>query len=689
MLPLTRPGLPHPYGVLIAGVSPRRALDDRYRGFFELAADHISTAIANARALEEQRRRAEALAELDRARTAFFSNVSHEFRTPLTLMLGPLEDLLGGRHGPVTDEQRAQHQIVYRNALRLLKLVNSLLDFSRIEAGRMQATFEPIDLAAVTIELASMFRSAVERAGLHLVVDCPPLSTPVHVDRGMWEKIFLNLLSNAFKFTLEGRITIRLRAAGDMVELDVADTGCGIPADELPNVFKRFHRVPGARARSHEGTGIGLALAQELARIHGGAITVNSVLGAGTTFTVAIRTGTAHLPQDRITTQPQATTLSVSAFVDEADRWTPRDDETPGGAVSSSLAGARVLVADDNADLRGYLARVLGKHWRVEAVADGEAALTAARRELPDLVVTDVMMPGLDGFALLRELRADERTRHVPVIMLSARAGEEARVEGLHAGADDYLVKPFSALELVARVQSQLLHRAAQAELTRTVQYNEMFAAILGHDLRNPLSAIMAAAQLIERRSSAAELAKPVSRILNSGDRMSRMIAQLLDFTRVRVGRGLQLQRTAIDLSELCAHAVDELRTAHAGAQIEVQTRGNLHGHWDGDRIAQVLSNLVGNAVEHGQPGAPVVVSLAGDDPSAIVVTVENRGTIPRHLLPILFDPFRATRHRGERASGLGLGLFISKEIIQAHGGDVVADTDAERGTRLTITLPR
>jgi signal transduction histidine kinase/CheY-like chemotaxis protein len=835
LLPLTRPGLAHPYGVLIAGVSPRRALDDRYRGFFELAADHISTAIANALSHEEQRRRAEALAEVDRAKTAFFSNVSHEFRTPLTLMLGPLEDLLAGRLGPVPGEQQSQHAVMHRNALRLLKLVNSLLDFSRIEADRMQASFEPTDLAAVTIELASMFRSAVERAGLELVVDCPPLPAPVHVDRAMWEKIFLNLLSNAFKFTFVGRIAIRLRARDGAVELDVADTGCGIPPGELTSVFTRFHRVQGARSRSHEGTGIGLALAQELTRLHGGAITVTSTLGAGTTFTVSIPTGTAHLPADRIAAQPSSHRTSTRAFVDEADGWVPRDAELAAPAGSPTASARRVLVADDNADLLGYLTRVLGAHWRVEAVADGDAALAAAQREPPDVVVSDVMMPGLDGFALLRALRAGERTRRIPVILLSARAGEEARVDGLDAGADDYLVKPFSALELVARVQSQLARRAAEddraaalareevarreaalheqhlhelfmlaplpicilrghdlvielanpaccqvwrkahadvikkplqlalpevqghgiverlhgvlatgepyigrevpasrsagaeeletaffnfvysplrsvrgtvdgvlviaadvteqkrarEELSRTLQYSEMFAGMLGHDLRNPLNAIMAAAQLIERRSIAAELAKPVRRILHSGDRMSRMIAQLLDFTRVRVGRGLRLQRTAIDLAELGAHVVDELRTVHDGARIELTASGSARGHWDGDRIAQVMSNLVGNALEHGRGDAPVVVAFDGGDPVAVRVTVENHGAIPAHLLPILFDPFRTTRHKGERSSGLGLGLFISKEIIEAHGGDVVAATDPERGTRFTITLPR
>jgi signal transduction histidine kinase len=692
LLPLTRPGASQPYGVLIAGVSPRHALDDRYRDFFELAADHLSTAIANARALDEQRRRAEALAEIDRAKTAFFSNVSHEFRTPLTLILGPLEDLIGGRLGPVPDAQRAQHAVIHRNALRMLKLVNSLLDVSRIEAGRMQAQLEPTDLAAMTTELASMFRAAAERAGLRLVVDCPPLPAPVHVDRGMWEKILLNLLSNALKFTFDGEICVRLRAAGDRVELEVSDTGCGIPPDELPHLFQRFHRVQGARSRSHEGTGIGLALAQELVRVHGGAIRVASTLGAGTVFTVSIPAGAARSPRDgtvdRIAAPPAVARTAAAAFLDEIDSWIP-SGEAPAVPASPGVTGRRVVVADDNADLRAYLLRVLGAHWRVEGVADGEAALAAARRELPDLIITDVMMPGLDGFAVLRELRADERTRRVPVIMLSARAGEEARVEGLGAGADDYLVKPFSALELVARVQSLLTQRAAQAELTRTLQYNEMFAGMLGHDLRNPLNAILAAAQLLERRISVPELAKPLGRILNSGDRMARMIAQLLDFTRVRVGRGLELERAATDLAEVCAHAVDELGTAHPGTAIEIRAHGDLRGHWDNDRIAQVLSNLVGNAVQHGATGAPVVVTLADEGPAAVRITVENRGAIPDHVLPILFEPFRATQHRGERASGLGLGLYITREIIEAHGGEVRAQSDGELGTRIEIRLPR
>ena len=271
--------------LLVAGVSTRLRLDDRYRGFFELMAAQISATIANARAYEEERRRAEALAAIDRAKTAFFSNVSHEFRTPLTLMLAPLEDLLG-KSAEEGGENRALLEVAHRNGLRLLRLVNTLLDFSRIEAGRVEASYEPTDLAALTAELVSNFRSACEKAGLGLTVDCLPLADPVYVDRDMWEKIVLNLVSNAFKYTLTGGIGVRLRAAEGAAVLSVTDTGCGIPEHEIPRLFERFHRVEGASGRTHEGTGIGLALVQELVKFHGGTVEVESTYEKGSTFTV-------------------------------------------------------------------------------------------------------------------------------------------------------------------------------------------------------------------------------------------------------------------------------------------------------------------------------------------------------------------------------------------------------------------
>ncbi|HET8701461.1 MAG TPA: HAMP domain-containing sensor histidine kinase, partial [Nitrococcus sp.] len=281
-------------GWLVAGVSSRLRLDEAYRSFFELATSQIATAIANARAYEEERARAEALAELDRAKTLFFSNVSHEFRTPLTLMLGPLEEALADDPARLP-QHRGELDVAHRNSLRLLKLVNTLLDFSRIEAGRAQACYEPTDLARFSAELASNFRSACERVGLALVVDCPPLPEPVYVDRDMWEKILLNLLSNAFKFTFEGEIAVCLAAVDGAAELTVRDTGVGIPEAELPRLFKRFHRIEGQRSRTYEGSGIGLSLVQELVRLHGGTLRAESTAGQGTGFTVRIPLGAAHL----------------------------------------------------------------------------------------------------------------------------------------------------------------------------------------------------------------------------------------------------------------------------------------------------------------------------------------------------------------------------------------------------------
>lgn len=467
-----------PIALLVAGISPRRALDDAYRTFIERVAQQVGSAIATANAYTAERRRAEALAAIDEAKTAFFSNVSHEFRTPLTLMLGPLEDVLAQAES-LSLAQREQLDVVQRNALRLLRLVNTLLDFSRIEAGRVRAAYAPTDLSAYTAELASVFRSAVERAGLRLSVDCPPLPEPIYVDHEMWEQIVFNLLSNALKFTFTGEIAVALRIDTGAAELSVRDTGTGIPAAEIPRLFERFHRVQGAQGRSFEGSGIGLALVQELVRLHGGEVRVSSLLGQGTTFTVRIPTGAAHLPTDRMISAQRAATPGSRGdmFVQEALRWLPQgepagqlpEDGLPAERVPRPVPSGRILLADDNADMRAYVHRLLSPLYDVVMAEDGVAALRQALEEPVDLVLSDVMMPGLDGFELLRALRADERTRELPVLLLSARAGEEARIEGMAAGADDYLVKPFSARELLARVGAhldiaQVRHRAARRE---------------------------------------------------------------------------------------------------------------------------------------------------------------------------------------------------------------------------------
>lgn len=469
VLPLSMPGQTRPAGFLIAGVSPRRVFDADYRGFFDLIASHVATSIADARAFEIERARAEELAELDRAKTAFFSNVSHEFRTPLTLMLGPIEELLAKAPSTLGLNDRALLEVAHRNSLRLLRLVNTLLDFSRVEAGRMQANYEPVDLASLTADLASSFRSACERAGLRLDVHCPPLQQPIYVDRDMWEKIVLNLISNAFKFTLHGRIEVAVHASGSDAVVSVKDTGVGISEAELPHIFERFHRIRGQQGRTHEGTGIGLALVHELVRLHKGEVSVESRKGQGTTFVVKVPFGQDHLALERVqaSSSLNSTAIGADPFVEEALRWlssadTPSVSEItldPPDARKADIPGngkrSRILLVDDNADMREHLARVLAR-WEVESASDGLAALGAIRKTRPDLVLVDIMMPRLDGIGLLSALRADPDLAEIPVILLSARMGEEARIEGLRVGADDYLVKPFSARELIARVQSHL-----------------------------------------------------------------------------------------------------------------------------------------------------------------------------------------------------------------------------------------
>ncbi|QBD74965.1 PAS domain S-box protein [Ktedonosporobacter rubrisoli] len=475
LMPIARAGDIPLAGLLVAGISPHHAFDEEYRGFFELVATHLAAAISNARTHEEERRRAEALAELDRAKTAFFSNISHEFRTPLTLSLGPLESLLADRLHPLDEEQREQVEMVRRNALRQLKLVNTLLDFARIEAGRAEARYEPTDLAELTMDVASAFRSAVERAGLQLLVDCPKLPEPIWVDRQMWEKIVLNLLSNAFKFTFKGFIRLALSPIEDGVELTVQDSGIGIRAEDVPHLFERFYRAEARKARSQEGSGIGLSLVQELVRLHAGSITVKSQENVGTIFTIRLPEGFCHVPaQQRVRKYQQASpALLADPYVEEVLSWLPaseyngrKTDASPDGdaflspsqarAVVSSGARSRLLVVDDNADMRAYLQRLLHVTYQVELAADGKAALALARETLPDLIISDVMLPEMDGFAMLKALRADPLTARIPVLLLSARAGEEATLEGLAAGAEDYLVKPFSARELLARVAARL-----------------------------------------------------------------------------------------------------------------------------------------------------------------------------------------------------------------------------------------
>jgi signal transduction histidine kinase len=724
-------------GFLVAGISSRLKWDESYRSFLDLAARQIATSIANARAYEEERKRAEALAEIDRAKTAFFSNVSHEFRTPLTLMMGPLEDAIADSEG-MSDANRERIHLAHRNSLRQLKLVNTLLDFSRIEAGRIQASYEPTDMCAFTIELASLFRSAIERAGMRLAIDCPPLREMVYIDREMWEKIVLNLLSNAFKFTFEGEIKVSLRSVGPKVELTVADSGTGIPEDEIPKLFERFRRVKSAQGRSYEGSGIGLALVQELVKLHGGSVHVESTVGKGSTFTVTIPLGKDHLPADRIGSLRTLTSTGLrgEAYVQEALRWLPERQDIanevqapPLLAQSKSISSskqpeqpaARILLADDNMDMREYVQRLLCEQYEVIAVADGEAALKSARERRPDLILSDVMMPRMDGFELLRTVRADQDLKSIPVVLLSARAGEESRVEGLDAGANDYLVKPFSARELLARVGSHLAVARVRREATERERELRTKAELERSQIR---TLFMHANKELEERNAdvlrqSEELRELSWRLLRTQDEERRHIArelhdsagQTLAVLGMNLGMIVQaaeesapdIAESAQQTQELVQQLTKEIRTTsyllHPPLLDENGLPAALSWYIRGltersgldvaftisqefGRLPRDMELVVFRLVQecltniHRHSGSKSATIQIGREPDRVLVEVrdQGKGISPEKLAEI-------------QSKGSGVGIRGMRERLRQFKGDMIIDSNSG-GTTVVVTIP-
>ena len=454
-IPVSIAGNENPIAILSAALNPYRQFDEEYAQFAQLISDKIALEISKIKSYEQERKRAEGLAELDKAKTAFFSNISHEFRTPLTLMLGTLEEAL--TEPGVIPKHLERLNVAHRNAMRLLKLVNTLLDFSLIESGRQKAFYELTDIAELTRNLASNFRSTFKKAGLNFIVKTDDIIKPVYVDVQMWEKIVFNLLSNAFKYTLEGSITVDLFSEQNDVVLEIADTGIGIPEKELPRMFQRFHRAQNVTGRTYEGTGIGLSLIKEFVELHGGTISVISKEDKGSIFTVKIPFGKNHLPADQTFDTAHVLENVISeAYVGEAESLLEQDKSII-NSNESATRDATILVVDDNADMRQHIRSLLEKKYAVITAANGQEALQIINDNVPSVVLSDIMMPVMDGIQLLKEIKNNKDTAHLPVILLTARAGEESKLEGLQIGADDYLVKPFSSKELVSRIRAQII----------------------------------------------------------------------------------------------------------------------------------------------------------------------------------------------------------------------------------------
>jgi signal transduction histidine kinase len=692
-LPLASAGSDGLAGLMIAGLNPMRPAEES-RAFHLLVAQQLETAISNARAKQHAEQRAAELTELNRAKSVFLSNVSHELRTPLTLVLSPIEELQGSERLDEADRERLE--IALRGGRRLQKLVDSLLQFSRAEEERIEAHYEPTDLAQLTADLASMFRSLFERAGLTLTVNCPSLGEAIYVDPGMWEKIVLNLVSNALKFTTSGEIVVSLSREDDAVELAVSDTGCGISEKDLPHVFERFFRGDASHARSVEGTGIGLSLVQELVKAHRGRISARSKLGVGTTITVRVPRGMAHLPADRISTGRVPAPLESGAipYVEEALGW----QSQPVPVTPASASNERILVVDDNADMRAHLVRLLEARWRVSTAADGNTALQRIRARAPELVLSDIMMPGLDGFGLLAEVRKDPGTADIPVLLLSARAGEEASSEGLKAGADDYIVKPFSARDLIARIELHLARARAKVDARKAREAAEAagrardeFFATLFHEIRTPLAALQTWIELLKSgRLPAANIPAAFEGLETSSNTLTGLVQDLLDYSAVIRGELRVEPRPAASILPIILPVVRAFQPVAQLKELQLECAPTGSGgpaRVDALRLQQVVWNLISNAIRHTPSGGRIDVAVATEDSALEIVVCDTGVGIAAEEVPLVFG--RYWRGSGLASRGLGLGLAISRRIVELHGGSITAHSAGEgRGATFAVRLP-
>jgi signal transduction histidine kinase len=704
VFPVELPNLPNVFGFFVAGVSSRRILDEPYRTFYDLLNSAVSNALTKAKANEDEGKRIEALMELDKTKTAFFSNISHEFRTPLMLMLGSIDGLLHDENNPLKKVQKEQMLMLQRNALRLQRLVNNLLDFSKIEAGRMEAKYYATNISAFTAELASSFRSVMEKAGLQFTIDCKPISKEVYIDHEMWEKIVFNLLSNALKFTFSGSISVVLTEEQNGIMLKINDTGEGISKEGLGNLFKRFHRIQGAKSRSYEGSGLGLAFVRDLVRLHGGTVSVNSEVKKGSTFTVQIPFGKEHLPAEKVMDKKAQQKISdgVHVFLNESEEWVDKntmlDEIVAIDKTNHSGNKSLLLLVDDNADVLEYVSRILmqNEDWEIAKASNGVEALTFMDKRTPSLILSDVMMPEMDGFELLKRIRSNVLTSRIPVILLSARAGEDASIEGLEKGADDYLVKPFSAKELYARVKNQLMMlemRTDNKELLQRLKNRtkemEQMTYIASHDLQQPLNTIFSMINMLEEDYSILldeDGLLYLKYAKDSAVSMRELIICLLDYSQLEKVKKIEY----VNCNEILNTVKTNLYSliTEKKAIVEVGQLPELYAY--PFKLSLLFQNLINNAIKFQNPNrvAKIIVS-ARELENAWEFSVKDNGIgIEERNFEKIFQLFQRL-HSKKEYEGTGIGLTHCKKIVELHHGKIWLESEQNVGSTFFFTIKK
>ncbi len=664
--------------------------------------------------------------ELDAFKTQFFANVSHELRTPLSLILGPVEMLLADDRVP--PQWRHHLGVVQRNAQTLLAYVTDLLDLSRLDAGRMRLNYRRVDLCAVVRSVADHFASALSQRGIDLqVTGCGTLEA--EIDPAKISRVLINLISNALKHVPPGagRVGVGISDHGGNAVIEVSDNGPGVAPETRQTIFDRF--VQGSDAQRDAGTGLGLAIAQEFAVLHGGTIAVTDAPEGGALFRVNLPLvapqGTAVLPAGE---QVGSTAAVVLADVDVLP--TDPRPELSGGRPREDLPC--VLVVEDNPDLRSFIADALRGTARVSVATDGEEGLAEALRLRPDLVVADIMMPKKRGDEMIRDMRATDALRDIPVMVLSARADDPLRIRLLQGQAQDYLVKPFAVDELRARVanllqvkrardvlQAELSSREADvgalaadvAALTRRLRAaademrmardraedasraKTMFLNMVSHELRTPLTQLEIQLAVLKRRLAGVlgdAQTEAVSALTVATRRLSGLVTSVLDYSRIESGR-LSVQSEPCDVSALVADICADVRdrAERQGLHLTCRTEGDVPPLVSDPVLVRVaIFNLVENAIKFTPTGS-VSVEVSPQDGGVRVDVVDTGIGIPPDLQHKVFEPFQHVEDvRHKHAPGVGLGLSSVREIAAALGGGVSLASVPGQGSRFTLTLP-
>lgn len=673
------------------------------------------------------------LKQLDHFKTRFFANISHEFRTPLTMILGPLQNALLGSYGPLDGGLRRQVEIMQRNALRLTRLINQLLDLSKLEAGKMQLRARPRQFGSFLEGIVFSCTAFAEQKGIALTAQVGQEPIELYFEPDKLEKVFFNLISNALKFTPAGGAVL-VSATTDAptedfpagsVTVQVSDTGAGIPAEHLNRIFDRFQQVDDANTRKHEGSGIGLSLAREMILLHHGTITVESEVGKGTTFHVTLPLGKAHLQHEEVILAEDNEEAADGALLELAAAYDFGDDHALLAPSGSDNDRPLILVVDDNADVREYIGSILAPSYRLAQARHGQEGLEQAQAQLPDLILSDVMMPVMDGHALCKAVKSEERLNHIPVILLTAKASHQDKLEGLEEGADDFLAKPFNAQELQARIRNLLKLRSQEKELKvlntgleaqvrdqleaalqerkqyearlleakeRAEASSRLKSAILdnmSHELRTPIASIQGFGEILA--SEVDEQHQEFARyIIQNAQRLLETLSDVLDLAQLE-SEQVEIHPEKVDVNTCVQQVVAHYSAQATAKALPLHFRAAptpAYGATDPAALARLLGILVGNAIKYTEEGEiHVQVEKVQQQ---VTITVRDTGIgISEAFLPHLFEAFQQESAGLMREhEGNGLGLSIAKRLVELLQGTITVDSQKGVGSTFKVFLP-